>query len=115
LAVFSEPADDRAAARPGGEPFRCGGQHGVAGGVPAAVVDLLEVVQVDKDDSHRVGVAVDELAGLGGVAVTAAAARSGVTASRSQSPVQRHGVDSPAGQRNRQRGEEQGALPGTGL
>ena len=60
--VAAEPGDQVGAGERG-EPLRDADQHLVPGGVPVAVVDLLEVVQVEHDRDERLAGRVGEQGG----------------------------------------------------
>ena len=111
--VSSEAADDAAAAGPCGEPVGGRGEHAVADGVPVRVVDLLEMVDVADQDHRGRRVAGGQGGGPGGVAVAPMQAGERVAAGGRELAVQADGVNGPAGQRHRGRGDDEcaGRLP----
>lgn len=106
--VAPEPAGRGARARPCGEPGAESLKYGVTRRVPEAVVHGLEVVGVDHHQRGVVAVAGQEAAGAGGVGVPAQEPGERVTAAGGELPVQRGGVECPAGE-GQGGGDEEGA------
>lgn len=112
--IAAQAADDAARACPVDEPGRHRGEGGVTRRVPAAVVQLLEMIDI-RNEHDGVVVAVDQALRAGGESVAAQGTGERITARRCEAAVHHHGVGGAAGQRQDRRGDEKRALPGAGV